>query len=148
MEVAVVTEFGVLRDGVAAKLYALAKTSAFAFARLSTVVAHFGSAAGAGRASSIGTNRAVTTSGDFAGGGTIISVVGVAVVAGLTNEHIRFAVPAGFVALAVEAATITGDRVAILASLARGFVDVPETDRFLFGLRNDDYLQAEWAWHF
>ncbi len=30
----------------------------------------------------------------------------------------------------------------------RGFVDIPETDRFLFGLRNDDYLQAEWAWHF
>jgi hypothetical protein len=30
----------------------------------------------------------------------------------------------------------------------RGFVDVPQADRFLFGLRNDDYLQAEWAWHF
>jgi len=30
----------------------------------------------------------------------------------------------------------------------REFVNVPEADRFLFGLRNDDYLQAEWAWHF
>ncbi len=30
----------------------------------------------------------------------------------------------------------------------RGFVNVLESDRFLFGLRNDDYLQAEWAWHF
>ena len=35
-----------------------------------------------------------------------------------------------------------------LALQYREFVNVPEADRFLFGLRNDDYLQAEWAWHF
>jgi len=46
----------------------------------------------------------------------------------------------------VEASRRVGDH-STLDLEFRGFVHVPVDDLFLYGIRQDDYLQATWTWH-
>ena len=48
--------------------------------------------------------------------------------------------------LNVEASRRVGDRWTVDVEF-RGFVNVPPDDLFLYGIRQDDYLQASWTWH-
>ena len=46
----------------------------------------------------------------------------------------------------VEASRRVGDH-STLDLEFRGFLDVPADDLFLYGIRQDDYIQATWTWH-
>ena len=48
--------------------------------------------------------------------------------------------------LIVEASRRIGDRWTLDVEM-RGFVNVPPDDLFLFGIRDDDYVQVSWGWH-
>ena len=47
----------------------------------------------------------------------------------------------------VEASRRFGSRMTLDVEY-RAFVGIPPEDIFLYGIRNDDYLQATWAFHF
>ena len=49
--------------------------------------------------------------------------------------------------LLVEASRRLGER-STLDMRVRGFVGVPPDDLFLYGIRNDDYVQASWTLYF
>jgi len=49
--------------------------------------------------------------------------------------------------LLVEASRRFGER-STLDVRIRGFVGVPPDDLFLYGIRNDDYMQASWTLYF
>jgi hypothetical protein len=127
-EVAVITRFIAVRDVIAAGLEALAAIQARALAQRRAVIANLGTAARAGRALCIVTDRTVAARRNLAIIRAIVVVVGVAVVAVFPGSSVVFTVSATFVAQAVASASVAGVVVAVVADfVARGVYDLIAT---------------------